>query len=124
MARIGVIYDFHDEGLKPFHLLIHISAGELDGNKPIMYIPLQAPFEQMSAEDLEETGLGVSVLLSDITASFLHPHCFGIDMQSIRQRHKHMQLSIQEIERFVVRICDIEEVLQSDMREYYSVSFK
>jgi hypothetical protein len=119
VAKLGVIYDFHDDGLKPFMLIVQLDPSELNDGKRIKHIPLTAPFERLMANDLEEMGLGVSVLLEDITVSSLHPHSFGIDMKSIAERHMHERPSLHEVDRFIVRLCDIEEVLQSDCREYY-----
>jgi hypothetical protein len=120
VAKVGVIYDFHDDGLKPFTLILHFAPGELDPGQPILYIPLSAPFERMMPDELEETGFGVSVLLEDLTASSLHPHSFGIDLRSLGRRHSNLHLQLHDIERFIVRLGDIEEVLQSDLRKHYS----
>jgi hypothetical protein len=120
VAKIGVIYDFHDDGLKPFTLIVQFDPNELNDGKRIKRIPLTAPFERMMADELEEAGLGVSVLLEDITASSLHPHSFGIDMNSIAERHtQECPPSLDEVDRFIVRLCDIEEVLESDLQQYY-----
>lgn len=119
MARLAVIYDFHDDGLKPFTLVLHFDAGEPDWSTPIHYIPLDAPFKRLMADELEDMGIAVSVLLEDITRSPLHPQSFGIDLKSMERRHKGLHLPLYEVERFIIRLCDVEEVLQSELREHY-----
>jgi hypothetical protein len=119
MATHGVIYDFHDEGIKPFLFIIQFAAGELDWTDPLFYVPLEAPFQRQQIEDLEEAGLSLSVHLEDLTVNPLFPQCFGIHIHSLVERYATIYSSLQDVERLVVRMCDIEEALQTDVRRYY-----
>jgi hypothetical protein len=121
VAKLQVIYDFHDDGIKPYTLIIRFYPGELDASKSFMYVPLTAPFQRLMQEELEDSGvIGVSVLLEDLTVNVEKPQCFGIDIRSIKLRLHDAALTLQDAEQFIVRLCDIEEVLQMEVHRYYS----
>lgn len=124
MAKLAVIYDFHEDGIKPFSMVVRFAAGELDWNRMVFYIPLEAPFERLMADELEDSGIpGITVLLEDLVVNPRHPRTVGISISSIAVRHKDSLLSLADEVQLVIRMCDIEEVLNMDIREFVLYPF-
>jgi len=119
MAKIVVYYDFHDETIKPFTIVIKFKQGELDWNKNSITVPLEAPFNRFMSEDFSDAVLSASVLLDDLTVNPDKPNQFSIHIPTIKQRYAESTSDLWEIEQLVIRMTDLEEVLQMDPRKYY-----
>ncbi|MBD0379725.1 hypothetical protein [Paenibacillus sedimenti] len=123
MAKLTILYDFHEEGLRPFVMSIRFGPGELDWSKSVLYVPLSAPFQKLQAEEIDETEAGISVLLEDLTVNPQRPHCFGISLNTIKHRHTALASNIKCIGQLWVRMNDIEDIMQMDMRAFFSWNF-
>lgn len=119
MAKITVFYDFHEEGIKPFTMVIKFKQGEMDWSKSRLRIPLEAPFKRHMSEDFVDGIVSAMVLLDDLTVNPDEPNSFGVYLPYVKERYKNVELPLEEIEQFVIRFCDIEEVMQMDLRSFY-----
>jgi len=119
IAKLSVFYDFHEEGLRPQTLFVRFADGELDWSKSMLYIPVQAPFQRLESEDIEELEMGVGVELDDLTVNRRFPQRFGINLQALAARHADREIPLERIRQLVVRICDIEETLQTEPNSLY-----
>lgn len=114
MAKIKVIYDFHEEAMHPFTFTIKFGCGELPWEKNALYIPLTAPFQKLRREDIHDDLQGCSVLLEDLIVNEDKPGAIGISLQRIRERHHIEATANDEPIMLVVRMADIEEVMQME----------
>lgn len=113
MAKIKVYYDYDIEGkLVPLWYVVRFGAGKLDWTKNMIYIPVEAPFELMEAEEFSSTDLGISVYMDDLTVNPDKPGTFGIRLAPVKQRIEELGFDVYDIELFVLQVADIEEVLQ------------
>ncbi|NEW07116.1 hypothetical protein GK047_14000 [Paenibacillus sp. SYP-B3998] len=119
MAKLTILYDYHDDQLQPFLMSILFLPKELDWSKSTLYVPLQAPFQKLLAEEIDEEEAGISVLLDDLLINPRHPRRFGISLSTIKLRHAALSCQIQQINQLWMRMCDIEDVLQMDTRFMY-----
>jgi hypothetical protein len=69
MAKISVLYEFHDESIKPFSMLIKFKPGEIDWGKTTLNIPLSTPFIRFMSTDFSDDMLSATVILEDITVT-------------------------------------------------------
>jgi hypothetical protein len=115
MAKLFMIYDYHEDNIKPFSVVIRFAEGELDWTRSVVYIPMDFPFRRLLAEDLEDSGyLGISVLLEDLVTNPKHQGCVGIHLNSIARRHLGVLPALQDEVQLIVRMCDIEEVMEGN----------
>lgn len=120
MAKLFVIYDYHEDRIKPISLVIRFSEGELDWTRSVVYIPMDFPFGRQPAEDMEDSGyLGISVLLEDLVTNPKHQRCVGIHLTSIARRHLDSLPALQDEVQLIVRMCDIEEVMEGKKDESF-----
>lgn len=118
MAKLRVFYDFHDEGIKPFTMVIRFKSGEVQWEKPAFYIPLSAPFQRHMSDEYNDI-TGYTVLLEDLIVNFEKPNTFGVSLPLIKKRCGIEDITNDEPVHFMIRICDIEEVMQMDIRDFY-----
>lgn len=119
MAKLTVFYDFHEERTQPFLMALRFQPHELDWNKTSMYVPLSAPFQQLNMEEIPDLEAGITVLLDDLVVNPDRPHCIGISLSRIKQRHIAHLNDLLHIQQLWIRMSDIEEVLQMDTRSLY-----
>lgn len=115
--KISVYYEFHDEDIKPFMLLIKFKPGALQWDKSFLYVHLDTPFLRFMADEFADGILSATILLEDLTVSPLKPGQFGIHLPPVRVRCA--GYGLENIEQLLVRMCDIEDVLQMDSNNYY-----
>jgi hypothetical protein len=120
MAKLTILYDFHEERLQPFVMSIRFHSNELDWSKSVLYVPLHAPFQKLQLEEITESEPGITVLLEDLLVNPRHPQRFGIHLKAIKHRHAALDSNIKCIGQLWIRMCDIEDVLQMDTRSLYS----
>jgi hypothetical protein len=120
MAKISVLYDFHEDGIKPYTMIIRFKQGEDMWKKPYLYIPLQAPFHRFMATDFADGVQSVAIILEMLTVNPEKPNMFGIDVWSLRSLIDLPDTNYTEIEQFIIRICDIEDVLQMEVQRNYA----
>ncbi|MDR6878620.1 hypothetical protein [Bacillus sp. 3255] len=119
MAKLTVFYDYHEEGIAPMILSLRFRPGELDFGKSSLYVPLGGPFRQLAMEEVGEFDAGITVLLEDLLVHPERPHAIGISLARIKQRHSAEQGQLSDIQQLWLRLSDIEEVLQMDVRAWY-----
>ncbi|MFD0697796.1 hypothetical protein ACFQZT_27365 [Paenibacillus sp. GCM10027628] len=120
MAKLTVLYDFHEERLQPFVMSIRFKPGELDWSKSVLYVPLAAPFQKLQVEEVDETEAAISVLLDDLIINPRHPQCVGISLSTIKQRHAALASNLKCIGQLWIRMNDIEDVMQMDSRTFFT----
>lgn len=119
MAKLTVFYDYHEEGIAPMVLSLRFRPDELDFSKSTLYVPLGGPFQQLAMEDIGEFDAGITVLLEDLIVHPERPSSIGISLARIKQRHSAHLEQLSEIQQLWLRLNDIEEVLQMDVRALY-----
>lgn len=117
MARLSVYYDFYEDAMKPIILLASFRLGELDWNKKTIYLPMIAPFKAHMMNEMNLTS-AASILLEDLTKHPEHNDRFGILLPTVKERYEQI-IDLSRIEQFVIRLTDIEEVLQCNANEFY-----
>lgn len=117
MALIKVFYDFHDEAIKPMTMVIRFRHGEMKWDEPAFYVPLQAPFKRHRTEDYYPETFGLAVHLEDLMIRPDKPSAFGINLERIMQRYK-LEIPDEEV-NFIVRLADIEDVMQMSIQSNY-----
>lgn len=115
--KIKVFYDFHDDAIKPMIMVIRFRRGEIQWDKSMMTVRLDAPFRRQTLDEYDDGIVGLSVHIEDLAVNLEMPGCFRVDLASLRARCTPNELD--EIEQFVIRMADIEEVLQMDARQYF-----
>lgn len=121
--RIAAFCDFYEDASRPLQLIVQTRPGELDWSKTL-YIPVSGPFEPFAPEDFGDLP-GVSVQLEDLVQRQEPPEGsggsanlnaaefagsrpeIGIHLPKIATRHGYSS----EIQRLVVQMDDVEEVL-------------
>ncbi|WP_442601751.1 hypothetical protein [Paenibacillus sp. KN14-4R] len=112
MPTCALYGDFHEDRIVPFLLGVQFQPNEIDWNMPYLYIPLQGSFDIHSMNEMNEDIFSLSLLLSDLTTHFEKPNQIGIDLNHIQARYKNIA-SLDDVTQWVIRLCDIEEVLIS-----------
>lgn len=119
MAKLTVFYDYHEEGIVPILLSLRFRPGELDFSRNSLYVPLGAPFQQLVMEDIGDLDAGISVFMEDLIVHPERPHTIGISITRLSQRHAEHLEQLADIQQLWLRMNDIEEVLQMDIRSLY-----
>jgi hypothetical protein len=122
---LKVYYDQFEDGLAPVWMLLPINT--LEWQLERFYVSLSTPFEQFTTDDFDTNQLYVSVHIEDLIRNWKERESIGISLSSILQRFKTQKSNneideeyvISDIEHMVVRMSDIEEVLQMNIRSYY-----
>jgi hypothetical protein len=119
VAKLTVFYDYHEEGIVPILISLRFRPNELDFSKNSLYVPLGAPFQQLNMEDINEFDVGITVLMEDLIVNPERPHAIGISLSSLKLRHAAQLEGLFDIQQLLLRMNDIEEVLQMDVRTLY-----
>ena len=120
MANLTVLYDFYEDRMKAETLVLFCRRGELDWNRRMLRLPLTAPFRPMCRDDYMDGSLHASVLLEDLTVCRDLPHTIGIDLSSMKRRYEETGLDLTDVCRLMVRMEDIEEVLQVELTDRFA----
>lgn len=105
-------------------MALRFQPNELDFSKSTLYIPISAPFQQLHMEEIPELEAGITVLIEDLIVNPARPASFGISLSRIKQRHTILLDEHPSIQQLWIRMTDIEEVLQMEIRSLYSWSSK
>lgn len=119
MGVIKVFYDYHDDGIKPFKMVIKFRPGQIQWEKNKLIVPLTAPFQRQMSDQFSDGVLSASILLDDLIVDPEKPNTFGIYLPYIKERYKDYGPVLEDIEQFIIQMSDIEEVMQMDTRKYY-----
>lgn len=104
MVSIKVLSYFDTEHIHPAVLIVRLEPQDWNSNP--LYIPLDGPFEPVDPDNLGDL-LNVTVLLEDLTVNPEHPDQVGILLNQLLERHSVLP------EQMLVRLQDVEEVLQA-----------
>lgn len=119
MVTLSVFYDFHEEKIMPMWIKANFYRGEVNWEDEYLYLSPDAPFLPLMCDEMEEE-IGVAIHLTELT---IHPEVtgqFGIYLPSVKNRIKQApDLDPNEIRHFIIRLCDIEEVMQMNMHHIY-----
>lgn len=121
MAKIAVYYDQYDADtqLHPCWMVIRFRAGAFDWERNAFYAPVECPFQRHRAEDFQTDEMAVSVELADL---LVHPEkagYFGMNIPRIKHRIKTLGADPDDVRLFIIQICDIEDVLQMDVSDFF-----
>lgn len=119
MAKLTVFYDYHEESIVPILLSLRFRPNELNFSKNSLYVPLGGPFQQLNIEDINELDVGITVLMEDLIVNPERPQAIGISLSSLKFRHAAQLEGLFDIQQLWLRMNDIEEVLQMDVRTLY-----
>lgn len=109
--KIKVFYDYFNGSLAPIWNVISFRKGELDWNKDMAFVPIEAPFERQSTEDFGSDSLGITVTLGDLTLNEEKPGMYGIKLNPLRKRALENKQDYWEAEYLMLQVADIEELL-------------
>lgn len=119
MAKISVLFEHFEDELKPFSMIIRFKKGEMNWDKILINIPITTPFQRFLASEFTDGVLSAAIHLDDLTVNADKPGTFGIHIPTLKNRCE-VQTELDEIEQLIVRICDIEDVLQMDLQRTYA----
>ncbi|QGQ95811.1 hypothetical protein EHS13_13460 [Paenibacillus psychroresistens] len=120
-----VYYDEFEGGLSPVWMIVPINLIEWQLER--FYISLSTPFEQFTTNDFDSNQLYLTVQIEDLIRNWNEQDSVGISLSSIRSRFESqksnndidVEFICTDIEQLVIRMSDIEEVLQMNIRSYY-----
>lgn len=97
---------------KPEFVVIRFAPGVIKWHKSIVYFHLdEIPQQPLPAYKPE--GASVSVLRHDLIAKRNKPNRYGIRLPQLAQRVSGFSFTTREIDRFVIRIADLQELRES-----------
>jgi len=117
MARMKVYYEFSHDAMQPITLVVSFKRGELNWNKEAIHLPLIAPFQSHMLNEMN-LSMAITVLLEDLTIHPTKTNYIGVHLPRIQARYEKL-IDIQLIEHFIIRLADVEEVMQADVRRYF-----
>lgn len=118
MARMKVYYEFDQDSLKPVIMLITFKPGELNWNTKTIYLPMIAPFQSHRLYEMN-LSYAATVLLEDLTKHPSRANHVGLFLPRIKSRYEEL-IDVTLIEHLVIRLADLEEVLQCDVKRYFT----
>ncbi|MFF2889820.1 hypothetical protein [Paenibacillus sp. NPDC057967] len=120
--RIAVFYEQDGDTGQPLPIWLMIEETEsLDWNNTL-YIRLDAPFEQYLFEDYDMENMALSVPDHVYVRNIDDPSVFGIHLPALSAYAKRIAamaehpFSLHDLSRLMLRISDIEETLQFEVR--------
>ncbi|MGO4540341.1 hypothetical protein [Paenibacillus sp. 2TAB19] len=113
MLKVKVVYEEsgEDDYLMPVWMIIDCHS--FDWNKTL-YINIRAPFERTMIDDLDDR---IAAIVPD--SSYIRHHdTLGISLPHVSQADPAL-FNFSEIHRLMLRISDIEDVMQYDLRKTF-----
>lgn len=120
MARMNIYYEFDQESLKPITMVITLKSGELNWSKELIYLPIIAPFQTHMLNEMD-LSFAATVLLEDLTKHPSKTNRVGVSLPRIKSRYAEL-IDVNLIEHLVIRLADLEEVLQFDAKRIFTSS--
>ncbi|TCZ70977.1 hypothetical protein E0485_23095 [Paenibacillus albiflavus] len=117
MARMKVYYEFGHKAMHPITMVVSFKIGELNWHKDAIYLPLIAPFQSHMLNEMN-LSMAITVLLEDLTIHPTKTNYIGLYLPRIQARYEQL-IDIHFIEHFIIRLADVEEVMQADVRRYF-----
>lgn len=125
MPDITVYYDHFEDRLAPVWMLVRLTKGFLNGKEKYLPISIETPFNRHLAEDFHSDLMSMSLQMEDLTLHPEHPGEFRIYLPSLNERIQNEKrrafedFNEHDIEQLIIQMADIEEVLQTDIRQHY-----
>ncbi|QGQ95893.1 hypothetical protein EHS13_13915 [Paenibacillus psychroresistens] len=116
-----IYYDQLDDGLlAPIWMLLPIHT--LEWQLERFYVSFNSPYEQFTTNVFDAKPLYIIVQMEDLFRNWKERESIGISLHSIHKRFNtnNEELIISDIEYMLVRILDIEEVLQMNIQSLFS----
>ena len=113
--KITVYYDYHEGKLAPMLYVVSFRKGQFDWSKNTVYIPIEAPFQQMGVEDFIPDSLGITVTLGELTLHYEKPGKFGIYLSPLRQRAVESGMDYWDVEQLIIRVEDLEDLMHINL---------
>jgi hypothetical protein len=113
MGEISVYYEHHDDQLVPISMIVR---GIVDLRYPY-YWHINAPFKRFLTEDFDDSVLTVSVQLEELLINPELQHHVGLYLPAIRRRIPE-HIDDMDISQYLIRFCDLEDVLQMDCNRF------
>lgn len=111
--RITVLYDYIDDQLVPQKYVVYFGAGGIDWDMhKSLYIPVEAPFQIQSGEDLASDLMSMTISYDELLRHPEKPNSFGINLSLVKHRVEKKGGDIWGIEQFILLISDIEDIMQ------------
>jgi hypothetical protein len=124
MAKLSVYYVEHEDGLAPRFLCVWFGKEMINWKKTHVYIPINTPFKRKLSEEFDLEVLSLSIASTELLLNPERPGQFGIHIPTVQKRlnklrSDSMSFIQSDIEQFIIQICDIEEILQMEVRGFY-----
>jgi hypothetical protein len=116
MKKYKVFYDYYDGKKVPYMMVVNVKDNGIDWYENIFTIQVQAPFELFAAEEFDHEAMNISVSIDELTLRSKENQ-IGINLELIKRRLDEHEVDYYDISNFVIRIEDIEEVLQYTLGE-------
>lgn len=117
--KLGVYYDEMDGQLLPMWMLLPVRTG-----KEYETYSINAPFERFYPEDFNETMKIITVTQGALTRCPFVEQQFDIHIPTVKQDLLSQRIppdSIYEADYFLVRMDDLEEVLQFNIKNGFAI---
>lgn len=118
MYNISVIYDYSYDGMWPAWMVLKPRCGCFDWSTETIYVPIEAPFQRLSRDEMNDDSLGISIIQTDLVMSVKKPNHFGIYLPRVKLRLNKLRgekltpfFRMSDIEHLIIQMCDIEIVM-------------
>ncbi|TYS50120.1 hypothetical protein [Bacillus infantis] len=111
MIRQSVFYEEFEANTYPYWYGIAFDESDVDWEKEIFYFDVNAPFERLQKEDLEDSFMSISVGSAEIVKSQHHRNRLGIVLKKLKKRAEDYDADFRKIRQFIILVSDIEEIL-------------
>lgn len=121
--KISILYDLDIENARLFPLWMMINYFTFDWSKTL-YIDIETPFERFAFDEIESDLLSLSI---PDHVYVRHPderNQFGLHLPSLKDyiintlKDSGQQLEVNVIQRLMLRISDIEDTLEAEIRSF------
>jgi Zn-dependent peptidase ImmA (M78 family) len=110
--RNKVYFDYHNGRAIPLWYTIEINPGRVNWGKDTKLFPIDADFELTHHNQFENNDKDVHVFKSELSLQPSYPNDFAIDLKSLKNRMKLLDVDPYNIRRFVLSVTDLERLLE------------
>ncbi|GIP25037.1 hypothetical protein J23TS9_01670 [Paenibacillus sp. J23TS9] len=129
MFNLSVIYDYNYDGVYPTWMVIKPESGYINWSAETLYVHIEAPFQRLSRDEINDYALGLSIVQTDLVMSVKHPDHFGIYMPRVKKRLNQIRgeqytpsFRLADIEHFIVQMSDIEIVMNMSISTRFALN--
>lgn len=123
MLSVKVIYEESGEDRQMNPIWMIIDSHQYDWQK-ILFIDIHAPFERLTFDEIVSERTAITVPDFAYTRNIDNDRLIGISLPIVRESalnaiyQKPTYLDLSNVQRIVMRICDIEDTLQYSLHKY------